>query len=330
MRRREFILLAGGAAVARPRAVRAQQSASARRVGVLLGNAKDSVQAQAGLKAFNEALRGLGWVDGQNIHLEYRWGAGDPRRMQASAEELVGLSPDVIFATTTLVTAALKRATEKTPVVFALVSDPVGSGFVSSLPHPGGNITGFINLESSLSGKWIEILKEILPHVTRAALIYNPVTAPYYDYYFKPFEAAARASGIEPIAGAVHTTDDLQRAVSAIANRPDAGLAVMPDLFTGDNHRLIISLAAQNRVPAIYSYAYMVAAGGLISYGIDQADLYRRSADYVDRILKGAKPSDLPVQLPTRFEMAVNLKTAKALGLSVPPTLLATADKVIE
>jgi putative tryptophan/tyrosine transport system substrate-binding protein len=330
MRRREFIGAVAASTIAWARAASAQQAGAVRSVGVLLGNAEDSVQGEAGLKQFNQTLHALGWIDGQNMHIEYRWAAGDPARMEALAKELVGLSPDVIFGTTTPAIAALAHATQKIPIVFALVSDPVGSGFVSSLPHPGGNITGFINLESSLSGKWIEMLKEILPHVTRVAIIYNPVTAPYFDYYLKPFDATARASGIGPIADAVRTTDDLERAFSAIANGPNAGMAVMPDVFTGDNHRLIVSLAARNQVPTIYPYAFMVTAGGLISYGIEQGDLYRRSAGYVDRILKGAKPSDLPVQLPTRFEMAVNLKTAKALGLTVPPTLLALADTVIE
>ena len=327
MRRRDFILLAGGMAV--PRAAHAQ-SASIRRVGVLLGNAKDNVQAQAGLKALTDALGDLGWVDGRNVRIELRWAASDLKRMQALAKELVDLSPDVIFATTTPVVAELARATEKIPIVFTLVSDPVGSGFVASFPRPGRNITGFVNLKSSLSGKWIEMLKDILPHVTRAALMYNPTIAPYFDYYLKPFDAAARTSGIEPIAAAVRTTDDIERVFSAIANRPDAGLAVMPDVFLGDNHRLIMSLAAQYRVPTIYPYEYEVAAGGLICYGIDATDLYRRSADYVDRVLKGAKPADLPVQLPTRFRMAVNLKTARALGIAVPLGLLNAADEVIE
>lgn len=327
MRRREFILALGGSA-AWPLTVRAQQSV--RSIGVLLGNTKDSVQAQAGLKAFNESLTELGWVDGRTLRIEIRWAASDLERMQVFARELVDLSPDVIFGTTTPVIASLARATQKIPIVFAIVSDPVGSGFVTSLPNPGGNITGFVNIESSVSGKWIEILKDVLPDVARATLMYNPATAPYFDYYLNPFDKAARSLGIKPVAATVRTTDDVKRVVSAIANRPDAGLAVMPDAFTGDNHRLIISLAAQNRVPTIYPYEYMVAAGGLISYGIDTTDLYRRSAGYVDRILKGVNPPDLPVQLPTLFRMAVNLKTAKALGLSISPSLLARSDEVIE
>jgi putative ABC transport system substrate-binding protein len=330
VRRRDFILLVGGTVVSWPRSTHAQQSASVRRIGVLLGNAKDSVQALTGLKAFTEALGELGWVDGHNVRIELRWAAADLARMQEYANELVGLSPDVIFATTTPVVAELARATQKIPIVFTLVSDPVGSGFVASFPRPGHNITGFVNLESSLSGKWIEMLKDILPHIARATLMYNPTIAPYFDYYLKPFETAARALGIEPIAAAVHTRDDIERAFSAIATRPDVGVAVMPDAFLGDNHRFIIALAKQNRVPTIYPYEYEVAAGGLICYGIDATDLYRRSADYVDRVLKGAKPADLPVQLPTRFQMAVNLKTAKALGIAVPLGLLNAADEVIE
>ena len=252
--------------------------------------------------------------------------------MQTLAKELVALSPDLLVGVTTQVVSALQRETRTIPIVFAVVSDPVGSGFVASLPRPGGNITGFVNLESSLSGKWIEILKEIRPGAAHALLMYNPETAPYFEYYLQPFEAAARSSGIEPIATPVHTTEDIKSAIKNIANRLDTGLVVMPDVFTGlqRTYALIISLAAENRVPTIYPYRYMVEPGGLISYGIDILDLYRRSAGYVDRILKGAKPAELPVQLPTRFELALNLKTAKALGIEISPTLLASADQVVE
>jgi putative ABC transport system substrate-binding protein len=242
------------------------------------------------------------------------------------------MMPDLIVAATTQVVAALQRETKTIPIVFVVVSDPVGSGFVASLPRPGGNITGFINLESSLSGKWIETLKDILPRIARAVIVYNPETAPYFEYYLQPFDAAARSSIVEPVAAPVRTTADIERAVSSIANNPEAGLVVMPDIFTATrrNMELIISLAARNRVATIYPYSFMVAAGGLLSYGIDNADLYRRSAEYVDRILKGTKPTNLPVQLPTRFELTVNLTTAKTLGLTIPPTLLARADQVIE
>jgi putative tryptophan/tyrosine transport system substrate-binding protein len=238
----------------------------------------------------------------------------------------------LIVGQTTPVVAALQRETMTIPIVFTIVSDPVGSGFVASLPRPGSNITGFVNIESSLSGKWIELLKEIVPHATRAVFMFNPETAPYFDYFLQPFEAAARTYAVEPIAAPVRTAADIEGVVASIGDRPDTGLIVMPDVFTVTRsiRDQIISLAAHNHVPTIYPYRYMVAAGGLISYGIDTSDLYRRAADYVDRILKGAKPADLPVQLPTLFELAVNRKTAKALGLEVPPSLLARADEVIE
>jgi putative ABC transport system substrate-binding protein len=329
MRRRHFIGLLGGAA-AWPFAVRAQQGM--RRIGVLLGNAEDDPQTVAGLAAFTKALQELGWTDGRNLRIDYRWAAADVDRMQAFAKELVGLQPDLIVGQTTPVVAALQRETRTIPIVFVIVSDPVGSGFVASLPRPGGNITGFINIESSLSGKWIEMLKDIVPLVTRAALMFNPDTAPYFAYYLQPFEAAARSDAIEPIAAPVRTAADIERVVANLGDRPDTGLVLMPDIYvtTRRNFDLIISLAARYRVPTIYPYRYMVDAGGLISYGTDNTDLYRRATTYVDRILKGAKPADLPVQLPIRFVLAVNLKTAKTLGLDIPATLLGRADDVIE
>jgi putative ABC transport system substrate-binding protein len=233
---------------------------------------------------------------------------------------------------TTQPTAALQRETKTIPIVFLIVSDPVGSGFVASLPRPGGNITGFINLEASLGGKWIELLKEIMPDAKRAALMFNPDTATYSKYYSEPFEAAARLQGIEPIAAPVRNAADIERAIAGLGNRPDAGLVLMPDTFLAVQRvrDQITSLAAQQRLPAIYPYRYFVADGGLISYGIDQIDLYRRASAYVDRILKGAKPSELPVQLPTRFELVVNMKVAQALGINIPATLLARTDEVIE
>jgi putative ABC transport system substrate-binding protein len=242
------------------------------------------------------------------------------------------LQPDVILAQTTQVVAALQRETKALPIVFVVVSDPVGSGFVASLPRPGGNITGFVNLEASLGGKWIEILKDIMPGATRAALLFNPDTATYSAYYLQPFEAAARSQGIEPMAAPVRSAAEIERVIAGLGGTPTTGLVIMPDAYTatGLNLGLIISLAARHRVPTIYPYRFMVAAGGLVSYGIDNVDLYRRAPSYIDRILKGAKPADLPVQLPTRFELAVNLKTAKALGIELPATLLARADKVIE
>jgi putative ABC transport system substrate-binding protein len=252
--------------------------------------------------------------------------------MQACAKELVVLQPDLLMGQTTPVVAALQRETKTIPIVFVIVSDPVGSGFVESLPRPGGNITGFINIEASLSGKWIEMLREIVPRVTRAAFLFNPDTAPYFAFYQQPFDVAARSNGIEPIATPVHSAADIERVFESLAGRPDTGLVLPPDIFTTTkaNLALITSLAARARVPTIYPYRYMVAAGGLVSYGIDSADLYRRAPAYIDRILKGAKPADLPVQLPTKFELAINLKAAKALGIDIPATLLGRADEVIE
>jgi putative ABC transport system substrate-binding protein len=329
--RREFITLLGGAA-AWPVAAHAQQVERMRRIGVLLANAEDDPQVPARLVAFTKALQALGWTDGRNIRIDYRFAAADVDRMRAFAKELVSLHPDLIVGAGTQDVAALQRETRTTPIVFVSVSDPVGSGFVASLPRPGGNITGFINFESSLSGKWIEMLKDIVPRVTRAALIFNPETAPYFAYYLQPFEAAAQSSAVEPMAAPVRTAADIERIVASLGGRPDTGLVVMPDAFTSTQRilDLIVALAARYRVPTIYPARDHVAAGGLVSYGIDTVDLFRQAPTYVDRILKGAKPADLPVQLPTKFELAVNLKTAKALGLDIPATLLGRADEVIE
>jgi putative ABC transport system substrate-binding protein len=332
MQRREFITLLGGTAAAWPLAAQAQQDERMRRIGVLMGIAPGDVQAEAGLVAFKTALQEHGWAEGRNVRFDIRWGAANIDRMQAYAKELVGLRPDVILGQTTQAVAALQRETKSIPVVFVVVSDPVGSGFVASLPRPGGNITGFVNIESSLGGKWIEVLKDIVPRVTRASLMFNPETATYSAYYLRPFEAAARSQGIEPMAAPVRNDADIERVIASLGDSPTTGLVSMPDAFTATrrNLDLIVSLAARHRVPTIYPYRFMVVAGGLISYGIDTVDLYRRAPAYIDRILKGTKPADLPVQLPTRFELAVNLKTAKALGIEMPATLLGRADEVIE
>jgi putative tryptophan/tyrosine transport system substrate-binding protein len=332
MQRRTFITILGGAAAAWPLAVHAQPNGPMRRIGVMFGGAESDPQIVEGLVAFKARLAELGWIEGRNIEIDFRYAAADVNRMRIFAKELVALRPDVLVGHTTGVVAALKREAKTIPIVFFIVSDPVGSGFVESLPRPGGNITGFINIEASLSGKWIEILKEILPRVARAALMYNPETATYIAFYQEPFEASARSNGIEPIAAPVRTTADIEHVFDQIGNRPNTGLVLPPDVFvsTKVNLDLIASLAARARLPTIYPYRYMVDAGGLISYGIDSTDMYRRTPVYVDRILKGAKPADLPVQLPTKFEMAVNLKTAKALGIDIPATLLGGADVVIE
>jgi putative ABC transport system substrate-binding protein len=331
MKRRDFITLLGGA-VTWPLAARAQQSGPMRRIGMMFGTAEGDPQTVASLAAFTKALLELGWTDGRNIRIDHRWAGADVDRMQTFAKELASLQPDLIVGGTTQVVAALKRETTTIPIVFVNVSDPVGSGFVASLPRPGGNLTGFINVEASLSGKWIEMLKDIVPRVTRAALMFHPETAPFFAYYLQPFEAAARSFAVEPIAAQVHTSTDIERVLASLGDRPDTGLVVMPDVFMATRRNLdpIISLAARYRVPTIYPLRFMVAAGGLVSYGIDPTDLYRRATTYVDRILKGARPADLPVQLPTKFELAVNLKTAKALGIDMPATLLGRADEVIE
>jgi putative ABC transport system substrate-binding protein len=331
MKRRDFITLVGGAIAACPLTLKAQQAGHMRRIGVLFGSARGDRQAVIELAMFRNTLQELGWAEGRDVLIETRWAAADVDRIHAFARELVSLQPDLILGQTTPVVAALQRETKTIPIVFVVVADPVGSGFVASLPHPGGNITGFINIEGSLGGKWIETLKDIVPGVTHAALMFNPDTAPV-AYYQQPFEAAARSSGVEPTAVPVRNEADIERIFASLEDKPKTGLVMMPDIFTATprNLDLVISLASRYRVPTVYPYRYMVAAGGLISYGVDPVDLFRRAPTYIDRILKGANPADLPVQLPTKFEMAINLKTAKALGLDVPPSMLTRADEVIE
>jgi putative ABC transport system substrate-binding protein len=330
MKRRDFITLLGGAVIL-PIAAQAQKTGQVRRIGVLFGLAQGDRQAVIELATFKNTLQELGWIEGRNILIEVRWAAAEVDRMQAFARELVGLQPDLILAQTTPVVAALRRETKTVPIVFVAIPDPVGSGFVASLAHPGGNITGFINIESSLGGKWIDTLKDIVPGVTYAALMFNPETAPV-AYYQQTFEMAARSSGVEPTAAPVRNEADIERIFASLEGKPKTGLVLLPDIYTATppNLALVISLASRYRVPTVYPYRYMVAAGGLIAYGVDPVDLFRRAPAYIDRILKGANPADLPVQLPTKFEMAINLKTAKALGLDVPPSLLARADEVIE
>ena len=313
-------------------AARAESSDRMRRIGVLLGNAETDSQGSAGMTELGKGLQTLGWAEGRKIQIDIRWGRGELDRIEMLAKELVALRPDLLIAQTTPVVAALQRQTKSIPVVFVVVSDPVGSGFVASLPHPGGNITGFINIEASLGGKWAELLREVAPNVNHAAILFNPETAPYFAYYVTPFDAAARLLGIEPVASPVRSREDIDSAITMAATKPNGSLVVTPDVFMAraDHLHLVISLAERHRIPVIYPYRYMTTAGGLISYGIDQIDLYRRAPVYVDRILRGASPADLPVQLPTKFEMVINLKTAKALGLTLPATLLGRADEVIE
>jgi putative ABC transport system substrate-binding protein len=328
-KRRDFITLLGGAAAAWPLGVRAQQGERVRRIGVLLGYDENDPEGKLRLSAFIQTLAGLGWADGRNVRIDLRWAGGDINRMRALAKELVGLQPDIIVTSNTRATAALQRETRTIPIVFVALVDPVATGIVPRLDRPGGNVTGFANLEASLGGKWLELLSEIAPGLKRAAVMSNP-DFPATSVYVPSFEAAARSLKIVPIIAPVHSDVEIETAIIALGREPGGGLAVVPDAFTNAHRAPLISQAARNHVPVVYSISDFARDGGLLSYGADFVDIYRRAASYVDRILRGEKPGDLPVQFPTRFEMVVNLKTAKALGLVVPPLMLARADEVIE
>ena len=324
LKRREFITLLGGAAAAWPLAARAQQPERMRRIGVLMGYAESDPEGQAYVAAFREGLQKLGWTEGRNIRIDTRWATpDDAESMQRFAKELVALQPDLILSHSTPTTAALLQQTRTIPIIFAIVSDPVGSGFVASFPRPGGNVTGFTNIEPTMAGKWLELLKEIAPRVNRVAFLFNPATAPYAEYYLNPFKAAAASFAVEAIAAPVRDTSELESVIAAQAREPNGGLIVMPDTFTNAHRAEITSLAARYRLPAVYPFRFFTELGGLLSYGNDLVDNFRRAATYADRILKGAKPSELPVQAPVKFELVINLKTAKALGLDVPSQLLA-------
>jgi putative ABC transport system substrate-binding protein len=280
--------------------------------------------------ALKQGLQELGWTDGRNIQIETRFGGADAGRIRAHAAELVALAPDIIVGHTTAVIRALRQATSSIPIVVAAVNDPVEQGFVSSLAHPGGNITGFSFIDFQMVGKWLEMLKEAAPGIPRAALMFNPDTSPYYYLYLRSFEAEPRSIAVEVTAAPVRNTAEIEEAIAKLGREPGGGLIVAPDAFTIVHQHLFIRLAQQHRVPAVYFLRTSVAQGALMSYGPDVYDNFRRSASYVDRILKGAKPADLPIQQPTKFELAINLKTAKALGLQIPDKLLALADEVIE
>jgi putative ABC transport system substrate-binding protein len=327
MRRREFIAGILSAA-AWPIAAHAQQGDRMRRIGVLMGGDESDPEGKARLSAFTQALADLGWTDGRNVRIDLRWGGADTNRTRTLAQELVGLRPDIIVTTSTPTTVAIERETRTIPIVFSGAVDAVASGIVARLDHPSGNITGFAGEEASLGGKWLELLLEIAPGLKRAAIMFNPDTAPA-SAFMPSFETAARSLKIVPITAPVHSDAEIETAIIGLGREPGSGLVVMPDAFTGAHRAPIISAAARNNVPAVYSYSYIARGGGLLSYGVDLQDIYRRAASYVDRILRGAKPGDLPVQLPTKYEMGVNLKTAKALGLTVPPSILARADEVI-
>jgi len=329
MRRREFITLLGGAATW-PLAARAQQPERMRRIGVLMAFDERDARAKGWLSRFTQGLSELGWTEGRNLQMEVRW-ADSVDRMRMFAKELVELRPDVILSFGTPVTAALQRETRTIPIVFAIVSDPVGEGFVESLSHPGGNITGFHNSEASIGGKWLELLQQMAPGLKRAAMIFNPDTAPGHGKYYMPdFETAARSSQVTPIPAAVHSIADLESVITDLGREPGGGFVATADFFLLNHRAQMIAAAAQNHVPAVYPWREAAAAGGLLSYGPDLEDIVRRAAPYVDRILHGAKPAELPVQLPTKFEMTVNVKTVKALGLTVPTSILLGADEVIE
>ena len=331
MRRREFISLLGGAAATWPFAARAQQPGQMRRISVLMGHAESDRTGQPFVAAFREGLQKLGWSEGGNIRIDTRWAPpGDAKLRERLAKELVALQPDLIFSHSTPTTAALLEQTRTIPIVFATVSDPVGSGFVTSIPRPGGNVTGFTNIDPTMAGKWLELLKEIAPRVARVAFLFNPATAPYAEYYLNPFKAAAASFAVEAIAAPFRDTSELETVVTALAREPNGGLVVMTDSFTSVHRAEITALAARYRLPAVYPFRFFTEIGGLLSYGVDLLDNFRRAASYVDRILKGAKPSDLPVQAPVKFELVINLKTAKALGLDVPLQLRQRADEVIE
>jgi putative ABC transport system substrate-binding protein len=328
LRRRQFLTLLGGAAVAWPLVARAQQE-RVRHVGVLMAFTEGDVQ-RGFVASFREGLQALGWREGRNIRIDVRWATSESVLIERSAKELVALQPDLILSPTTPATASLLQETRTIPIVFLQVADPVGSGFVVSLPRPGGNATGFVNLEGSMGGKWLELLKEIAPRVNRVAFLFNPATAPYAEFFLKPFETAAGSFAVEAIAAPVSEPSALETVMVAEARKANSSLIVMPDAFTGIYRKEITSLAARYRLPAVYPYRFFAELGGLLSYGNDVHDNYRRAAIYADRILRGAQPSELPVQAPVKFELVINLKTAKALGLDVPWSLQQRADEVIE
>jgi putative tryptophan/tyrosine transport system substrate-binding protein len=331
VKRRAFITLLGSAA-ASPLAAHAQQGERMRLIGVLMAYAESDSTAQSWLAAFRAALAKLGWTEGSNLRIELRWSAADADRMRTLAKELVDLRPNAIFGVTTPAIGALARETRTIPIVFAGVSDPIGAGYVDNLARPGGNITGFMsgNGDPALGGKWVELLKQIAPRTVRVALLFNPATAVPLQSFMPSIQAAASSFAVQVSAAPVHGKDEIEGVIAAQARDPGGGLIVMPDVFNDVNRELIIALAARYSVPTIYFNRFFSEPGGLISYGDVRSEQFRLAAGYIDRVLKGEKPADLPVQVPTKFELIINLKTAKALGLTIPDKLLATADEVIE
>jgi ABC-type uncharacterized transport system substrate-binding protein len=327
--RREFITLLGGAAAAWPLAAVAQPPDRKRRVGVLLALTKDDQEDQGRRAVFQEELKRFGWTEGSNLLLEYRWFAGEPARAQAMAKELVDLQPDLIVTVTTPALAAVRQETQTIPIVFVAVSDPIGQGFVTNLARPGGNATGFTFVEFSVVGKMLEALKQIAPEIVEVAVLFN-ADIPAYIAFLHSIDATVPSLGVKLTQVPVGSVNEIEEAIAATRRRQGAGLMCLPDPFLNVHRKMVVDLAARYRLPAVYSQRFFVTAGGLMSYGVDVTDLWRRAVPYVDRILKGTKPGDLPVQQPTKFEFVINLRVANALGLDIPPTLLARADEVIE
>lgn len=329
MRRREFITMLGGAA-AFPLAATAQQPDRVRRLAIVIAVGK-TPEYVAALAAFEQALASLGWKQGENLQIDDRWSAGGKEQSRSAAKEIAALNPDVILGQSTAVVEALLSTTRTTPIVFLHVADPVASGLVSNLARPGGNVTGITNIEPSIGGKWLQLLKEMAPAVRRSALLVNPDTQPDRGALFlNPFEAAAHSLGVTSVKGEVRDLQSIEAVMTGLATEPRGGLVVVPDAFFASHSARIVSLAERLRLPAVYPYRYYIAQGGLLCYGVNNIDLFLQAATYVDRILRGAKPADLPVQQPTRFELIINIKTAKALGLTIPPSLLQRADEVIQ
>jgi putative ABC transport system substrate-binding protein len=329
MRRRDFITLIGSTAAAWPRAAHAQQPERVRRIGVLMSFGANDPEAQSRAAAFENGLRQLGWVRGHNLSIEYRW-ADNSDVLRTYATELVGMAPDLILVNSTPAIAALQEQRQAVPIVFTQVTDPVGEGLVLNLAHPGGHVTGFTSFEFSIGTKWLEMLKEVAPRVMRVALIFNPETAPFAELFWRPVEAAAPSFAIVAISAGAPTFADLESMVDKFAREPNGSLMVLPDVSTLNYREALIGLAARHRLPTVYPFRIFAANGGLLSYGTDVNDVFRRVASYVDRLLKGADPGKLPIQSPNKYELVINLKTAKALGLELSPKLLALANEVIE
>jgi putative ABC transport system substrate-binding protein len=329
MRRRDVIAFIGAAAIARPFAARAQQLDRIRRISLLTPLAENDPEGHARVTALRQALEKLGRTEGRNFHIDYNWSSDEADKLHATVAKLLTQAPDVIVVNSTVMLAALKSKAHATPIVFVQVPDPVQAGFVASLARPGGNVTGFTNFEYSLGNKWLELLKEIMPGLARTAVVQNPADRSSSEYT-RAIKAAARSVEVHAIGDDARDHIEIERALNAVIREPNAGLIVLPGIFTAIHHKAIVALATRNRLAAVYPYRYFVASGGLVSYGVETTDLYRRAASYVDRVLKGEKPADLPVQAPIRFELVVNLKTAKTLGVTIPQSIMLRADEVIE